>query len=111
MTVDAGVAALIIGAGGAYDLWIVALTAVGLSLGVAVRTLCHPGTKQNGPLVADMLDARANNHDNYLEEILLADLATETLANEQALARKDPLLARAVTLLLVAIALELAAVQ
>ncbi|HZL49076.1 MAG TPA: hypothetical protein VFC30_08680 [Solirubrobacteraceae bacterium] len=39
------------------------------------------------------------------------DLATETFANKQALARKDLLLAKALTLLILAIALELAGVQ
>ena len=39
------------------------------------------------------------------------DLATETFANEQALARRDPLLARAVTLLVLAIVLVLIGVQ
>jgi hypothetical protein len=46
-----------------------------------------------------------------LEDILLKDLATETLANEQALARKDPLITRAVALLVIAVLLELAGVQ
>jgi len=78
---------------------------------LAVRALLLAGAKQNGPLVADMLDARARNDDAYLEDILLKDLATETLANEQALTRKDPLLAWAVALLVLAIGLELAGVQ
>ncbi|HEY3866062.1 MAG TPA: hypothetical protein VGL54_08265 [Solirubrobacteraceae bacterium] len=39
------------------------------------------------------------------------ELARETLANERALARKDPLIAWAVALQMLAIALELAGVQ
>jgi hypothetical protein len=58
-----------------------------------------------------MLDARPRNDDAYLEEVLLEDLAAKTLANERALARKDPLIARAIALLVLAIALELAGVQ
>lgn len=108
MALDAALAAIIIDTRGAYDLWIVALALLGLSLGVAVRTLLHPGAKQTGPLVADMLDARETRDDEDLEETLLKDLAAETLANEQALARKDPLIAVAVALLLLAIAIELA---
>lgn len=88
-----------------------ALALLWLSLGVAVRALLLPGAEQIGPLVADMLDARETRDDEDLEETLLDDLATETLANEQALARKDPLLAGAVTLLVLAIVLELAGVQ
>jgi hypothetical protein len=58
-----------------------------------------------------MLDARMSNDDSRLEDILLNDLATETLANEQALSRKDPLITRAVALLVIAVLLELAGVQ
>jgi len=78
---------------------------------VAVRILLGPGAKQNGPLVADMLDARARNDDEIIEEGLLRELATETRANERALARKDPLIAWAVALQMLAIALELTGVQ
>ena len=49
--------------------------------------------------------------DKTIEEGLLKDLAAETAANKQALARKDPLFFAAVTLLVLAIALELAGVQ
>ena len=58
-----------------------------------------------------MLDAPEARDDEDLEQTLLEDLAVETSANEQALARKDPLLARAVTLLVLTIALELIGVQ
>jgi hypothetical protein len=111
MAVDAAIGAIVIGARGAYDLWYGAGALLALSLGLAVRALLLAGAKQNGPLVADMLDARARSDDAYLEDILLQDLATETLANEQALARKDPLLTWAVALLVLAIGLELAGVQ
>jgi hypothetical protein len=83
------------------------LALLGLSLSVAVRILLGPGAKQNGPLVVDMLDARASNDDAYLEEVLLEHLAAETLANEQALSRKDPMITWAVALLLLAIVIEL----
>src|ERR1700730_12510968 len=58
IAVDAGVAAIIIGARGAYDLWIVALALLGLALGLAVRTLRLPGAEETGPSVADMREAR-----------------------------------------------------
>ena len=109
MAVNAAVAAIVIGVRGAYDLWIVALVLLGLSLGVAVRVLRLPGTEQNGPLVAEILEARRANDDNTIEEQLLDDLAHETLANENALARKDPLMTSAVTCLVLGIVLELAA--
>jgi hypothetical protein len=50
---------------------------------------------------------RAPQPDEHLEETLLEDLVTETLANEQALARKDPMIAVAVVLLILAIVIEL----
>jgi hypothetical protein len=71
----------VIGVRGAYGLWIVALVLLGLSLGVAVRVLRLPGTEQNGPLVAEILEARRANDDDTIEEQLLDDLAHETFAN------------------------------
>ena len=46
--------------------------------------------------------------DGTIEEQLLDDLAHETLANENALARKDPLMTSAVTCLMLGIVAELA---
>jgi hypothetical protein len=109
MAVDAGVAAIVIGARGRYDLWIVALVLLGLSLGLAVHVLRLPGTEQNGPLVAEILEARQASDDDAIEGQLLDDLAHETLANENALARKDPLITSAVTCLILGIVVELAA--
>ncbi len=57
----------------------------------------------------EMLDARAGNE--IIEETLLKDLAEDVHTNERTLARKDRLLARAVTLLVLAIVLELTGVQ
>lgn len=105
------IAAIVLGIRSSHHLWVAALFLLVLSLGLALDALRRPGAEQNGPLVADMLDARASNDDAYLEGLLLEDLAAETLANEQAIARKDRLLAWAVVLLVLAIALELAGVQ
>jgi hypothetical protein len=109
MAVDAAVSAIIVGTRGGNDLWIVALALLALSLAVAVRTLLGAGAKQDGPSVTEMLDARARNDDETIEENLLEDLAAETLVNEHALARKDPMIAWAVAPLVLAIAIELAA--
>ncbi len=109
MAVDAGVAAIIIATRGAYYLWIVALTLLGLSLGLAVRTLRLPGTEDTGPSVADMREARASQDEHELEEWLLEDLDRDIQSNEQALARKAPLFDRALRLLVLAIPVKLAA--
>jgi hypothetical protein len=108
MAVDAAIGTIIIGAGGAYGLWIVALFLLVSSLGVAVRTLLGPGAKQNGPSVVEMLDDREGNDDETIEENLLKDLADDVQINERTLARKDPMIAVAVALLVLAIMIELA---
>ncbi len=107
----AAIAAIVLGVRSAHHLWIAALVLLGLSLGLAVYALLLPGAEQNGPSVTEMLDARARNDDETVEETLLEDLAAETFTNERALARKDPPLAWAVALLVLAIVLELASVQ
>jgi len=109
----AAIAAIVLGVRSVHHLWVVALILLVLSLGLALRALRLPGAEQTGRLVTDMLDARAANDDETVEKDLLEDLASETLINEQALARKDHLLARAVTLLVLvlAIVIELAGVQ
>ena len=107
----AAIAAIVLGVRSADHLWVAALILLALSLGVALYALRLPGAEQNGPLVADMLDARAVDDDRTIEKGLLEDLSAETFANEQALAGKDSLLAWAVALLVLAIVLELAGVQ
>jgi len=107
----AAIAAIILNVRSADHLWIAALALLGLSVSLAVRALFLPGAEQTGPLVKDMLDDRANLDDKDLEESLLEDLATHTFNNKRALARKDPLLARALAFLILAIVLELAGVQ
>ncbi|HEY3959443.1 MAG TPA: hypothetical protein VGL68_02935 [Solirubrobacteraceae bacterium] len=104
----AAIAAIVLGVRSAHHLWIAALILLILALGLALRALRLPGAAQNGPLVADILDARASNKDETVEADMLEDLAAETLVNEHTLARKDRLLASTVILLVLAIALELA---
>lgn len=108
MAVDAGVAAIILGARGAYELWIVALVLLGLSLGLAVRTLRLPGAEQTGPSVVAMREAREGKDEHELEELVLEDLARDVEINDQALVRKGPLFDRALTFLVLAILVELA---
>ena len=108
IAVDAAVAAIVIGTRSAYDLWIVALVLLGLSLSVAVRMLRLPGAEETGPSVLAMHEASETKGDHQLEEWLLESLAEDVHANESALARKIPLLDRALTLLVLAITIELA---
>jgi hypothetical protein len=55
-----------------------------------------------------MLDDREGNDDETIEENLLKDLADDVQINERTLARKDPMIAVAVALLVLAIMIELA---
>jgi hypothetical protein len=107
----AAIAAIVLGVRSAHHLWIGALALLVLALGVAIHVLSLPGAEENGPSVLEMLDARASNDDETIEDGLLKDLAKDVHTNEQTLARKDRLLARAVTLLVLAIVLELTGVQ
>jgi hypothetical protein len=107
----AAIAAIVLGVRSVHHFWIAALVLLVLALGVVLRALRLPGADENGPSVLEMLDARARNDDESIEESLLKDLAEDVHANGQTIARKDRLLARAVTLLVLAIVLELAGVQ
>jgi hypothetical protein len=104
------IAALVLSTRSAYYLWIAALVLLGMSAGLAVRALLLRGAREIGPLVIDVLDAHEACDDEGLEDVLLEDLAAETLANEQALAHKDPLIAWALALLALAVLFELAGV-
>jgi len=107
----AAIAAIVLGVHSANHLWIAALVLLVLALGLALRALRLPGAKQNGPSVLKMLDARASNDDEIIEDDLLKDLAKDVQSNERTIARKDRLLAWAVAMLVLAIVLELAGVQ
>ncbi len=106
--VCAAIAAIVVDTRSAHYLWIetLVLLLLALALGLAMRVLLLPGAAQIGPPVVGLLEARIGN-DETIEEWLLEDLASESLSNERAIARKDPLLVGAVTLLVLAIALEL----
>jgi hypothetical protein len=101
------VATITVGAG-VYELWILALLLLGLSFGFAFKAMRNPGAEQIGPCIGDVLKARETQDDRTLREWLLDDLIDDVEANEQALARKGPLIGRALTFLVLAILAELA---
>jgi hypothetical protein len=108
MAVDAALTLIVIGATGAYDLSIVALLLLGLSFGLAVHTLLLPSAKETGPSLATMRKARDTEHAGEFEDSLLDDLEEDLRINDRALARKTLLFKRALTLLVLAIIVELA---
>ena len=109
VSVCAAIAAIVLTVRPIRDLWIAALVLLllALALGLAVRALLLPGATQTGPPVAGLLDACTAYDDETVEEWLLEALALESLANERALVRKDPLLIGAVILLVLALAIDL----
>jgi len=87
---------------------IVALVLLGLSLGLAVRTLRLPGAERTGPSIADMRKARETEEDEQsLEDSLLNDLEEDLQTNDQALTRKIRLFDQALTFLVLAIVVAL----
>jgi hypothetical protein len=105
---DALLAATITVGAGVYELWILALVLLGLSFGLAVKALRNPGAEQIGPCIGDVLKARETQDDRTIREWLLDDLIDDVETNEQALARKGPLIGRALTFLVLAVLVELA---
>jgi len=108
MAVASALALIVIGAGGAYDLSIVALLLLVVSFGLAVHTLLLPSAKATGPTLAPMRRARDVEDAGEFEDSLLDDLEEDLRINDRALARKTLLFKRAVTLLALAILVELA---
>jgi hypothetical protein len=108
MAIDAAVAAIVIGARGSYDLWILAVVLLGCSLGLAVRSLRLPGAERTGPSVTDTPEAPESEDEHSPEDSLLNDLAEDSETNEHALGGKEPPFDRALIFLLLAILVELA---
>jgi hypothetical protein len=109
VAVDIAVAAIVLGARGAYDLWILALLLLGLSLGLAVQTLRLPGAERIGPPPSQTpLEVREAQDEHSLEDSILNDLAEDIETNEHALDRRDPPFERALAFLVLAIVVELA---
>jgi hypothetical protein len=101
--VDAALAAITAGVRPYHQLWSGALVAIGLSLGLALRALLVRGAERVGPVVAGVLHDQAVHGDDELEQWLIEDLATDMLANRQALARKAPLVTWALVFVVLAI--------
>jgi hypothetical protein len=105
---DAALAAIVAGVRPYHQVWSIALAAIGLSLGLALRALLVKGGKRAGPLVADILYDRETHDDEELEQWLIEDLAADMIVNRRALARKMPLLTGAIALMGLAIILAFA---
>jgi hypothetical protein len=107
MALDAALAAIVIGAEGAYGLWITALVLLGLSFALAIRALRLRGAKETGPSVARLCKEREIHDEHELRESLLEELTAEIRINDHALARKARLFDRALTMLVFAILIDL----
>jgi hypothetical protein len=108
MAVDVAVALIVLGAGGAYALSILALLALGCSFSLAVRALRLPSAKEAGPTLAAMRRAREAEDPRAFEDSLLDDLESDIRFNDRVVARKTLLFKHALTFLVLAILVELA---
>jgi hypothetical protein len=107
MGVDVAFALIVLGAGGAYALSILALLALGASFGLAMRALLQPGAKDAGPTLAAMRRARESEDAREFEDSLLDDLEKDLETNRRAVARKTLLFEHALRFLAFAILVEL----
>jgi hypothetical protein len=108
MAVTAAVAAIVIDARGAYDLWTLALLLLGLSFIKAVRTLRLPGAERNGPSIADMRKACDDtNEDERSIEDCLTTSRKISAPTTKSWPGKIRLFDRALTFLVLAILVEL----
>jgi hypothetical protein len=108
MTADFAAATIVIDTRGAYDLWILALLLLWLSLSLAVRTLSLPGAERTGPSVTDTPEAPESEDEHSPDDSLLNDLAQQIETNEHALVRMEPPFERALRFLVLAILVALA---
>lgn len=103
MALDLAAATIVIDTRGAYALWIVAVTLIGLSFALAAGILSLPGAEETGPFAPDMFEARETQDDPQIEAWLVKDLMDDLRANRRALARKALLFNTALTLLMIAV--------
>jgi len=106
--VDAAVTTFIVG-GALGDQPIAALVMLGLSAGVAGRSVFLGGPDEIGPSVKSLIASDETDDSLVLEESLLNSLASDVDANHQALARKPPGLTAALVFLALAIMIAVVA--
>jgi hypothetical protein len=107
--VDAAVATFIFGAALANQPRIAALAMLGLSAGLAGRSVFLGGSDEIGPSVKGLLVSDETGDHLAREEWLLDSLASDVDANHQALARKAPRLTAALVFLALAIMIAVVA--
>jgi hypothetical protein len=108
MGIDIAVGTVIVGFSPAHHhLWIAPFVMLSLSFSLAMRTLLLQGARRDGPLIVDVLNARARYDDATLEASVLEHLATDMLADRRDLARKKRPIPGALTALAFAIVVEL----
>ena len=105
--VDAAVATFISSAGLGHQPRIVALVLLGVSAGLAGRSVFLGGSDEIGPSVIGLLSRAEIDDSSILEKSLLDGLAADVHANHRALARKAPGLTAAFVLLALAIVIAL----
>jgi hypothetical protein len=107
MAVASAIALIVKALGGAYDLPIAAMLLLALAFGLAVHTLLLAPAEETGPTLAAMRRARDVEDAGEFEKSLLEDLEVDFWLNDRALARKRLLFKRAVTVVALAVFVEL----
>jgi hypothetical protein len=100
--------ATIVSSIGRTPLWVPALSLLGLSLTLAAGALSLAGARRTGPSIARMRRDPVNRDEPDALERLLDGLEQDVDRNDRAIVRKATLLNGAITLLLLAILVDLA---
>jgi hypothetical protein len=108
MVLDTALATNLLDTTGPYDLGVAALALIGLSFGLAVRALRLKGAEESGPSVARLREYRETRDAHQIRESMLEELTKEAWANDRALARKAVLFDRTLTVLVLAVLIDLA---
>jgi len=108
MLLDVALATAVLETRGAYELWIAALAALGLSFGLAIRALRRKGAEDTGPSVARLSKDRDTRKARQLRESMLEELARGVRVNDRALARKTILFDRALIVMALGVLIDLA---
>jgi hypothetical protein len=108
MLLNAALATTALETSGAYELWIAALALLGLSFGLAIQASRRKGTENTGPPVARLSEYRETRDARQIRELMREELTEEVDINEHALARKAVLFDRALTVMALAILIDLA---
>lgn len=107
MAFDAALAAIVTSAKSHAYVWIVSLAILVMSVFYAWLVLQTEGAGETGPEISDVLDRRGAWPDDVLEQQIVEDLQADVVSNRINLGIKSTRVRVALSLLLLALSLEL----